>query len=180
MMAKGEWMEASSARDRGRVFDRWCEYARPRFSPARALVEWDKLSASRCPRAWAALADEVQAHGGRLRFGRTELLLAVVSGLEAACEYCGEYFGVESWGVVRRNPLRGNPERCDFSVASVAVCCADCSQAHKRFTDAQYRDVLAALRRCDPSVVRSAVAALAKGTPPAPGPASNAKRPGIR
>lgn len=161
----------------------WCEYARPRFSCNQSRVRWAKLT-EEVYEAWTICASEAQQHGGRLRFNRTELVMAVVRGLNAACEYCGEYFGVESWGVVRRNPLRNvhgsSVETCDFSIEAMAVCCSRCAEAHRIFTDDEYHRVLTALRPCDAAVTAAAVAALAKGTPRAPGRASNAKRAGVR
>jgi hypothetical protein len=149
----------------------WSEYARPRFSTHQSQVRWVSLR-NAVYATWMVLAVEAQRRGGRLSFNRSDLVAEVVQGLDVACEYCGAYFGVESWGVVRRNPLRkvqgSNVETTAFGVESVAVCCDACSLAHRIFTDEEYRDVIAALRRCDVAVAAAAVAALGKRYSPGP------------
>jgi hypothetical protein len=100
--------------------------------------------------------------------------------LDQLCEYCGDFFGVDSWGVTRRNPLRkvhgSNIETTSFGIEAYAAGCGTCAQAHKYFSDAEFHAVLNALRLCDGGVTAAALEALAKGTSRTLGPASNAKR----
>lgn len=150
----------------------WKQYAGPRWSQRKARLIRAELQTA-VEQAHAALSADAVSHGGRLAFACDDLLLAVLAGLVMACEYCGEYYGVGSWGVVRRNPLLNvqgsNVQRTDFSPRAYAVCCDRCADGHRRFTDDQWLGLLAQLRKCDDSVAREAIAALGKGTPPAPG-----------
>jgi hypothetical protein len=143
----------------------WKDYAVVRWSPRRAR-QMRALLDGKVRRIYEQLAGEAKAHKGALAFTEEELWMSVIGGLSRSCEYSGTLFGVESFGVVRRNPLTKvqgfNVTKTGFRLGAYAVCCEACADGHREFTDEQWLGLLAELRKCADSVARSAVAALGR------------------
>jgi hypothetical protein len=119
---------------------------------------------------------EARRFGRRLGFSVNDLRIAAVRALQSRCEYCLESFSVETFGVVRRNPLHkrlGNEvgvRSVDFSLPAYAVCCLTCARAKRRLPEHAWRGVLAALARDEPDIARDFLlrAGGGVGTPPPP------------
>jgi hypothetical protein len=161
----------------------WAEYARGRWTDRAARLVWARLR-HRIGFHWRLMGDEVIEYGGELAFTDVELLAVAIRALGRPCEYCGDAFGVDSCGWTRRDPVCRQAMNTALAgaralrLAAVAVCCVRCALAHRLFTDAEFGEVVRALRRCDEEVFRAALRALGEGTSWGLQPAHNARRAG--
>ena len=121
------------------------------------------------------LKTRVQAHFHRLQnqaahsrvgmdFCWARLTILVISAMNWACEYCGELFGVEDFGVVENVPHSGRDAPSTVvRLANLRVSCARCAAAKGPLSGAEFLDLVAALRAADRNASAMALEALGLG-----------------
>ena len=148
------------------VQDAWSQYAVPRFrmGTQRERREWARFTLC-TTEIYLRLRDRAKQNHHALDFDQARLQLYVLRTLDAPCQYCGKYFGVDSFGVTYLQPparwIDGDARA--HSLGNLAACCDVCDAAKGTMSASEWIEQRAVLNTCDQRAASDLLNAILKG-----------------